>query len=426
MRVQIDRWLPKGSMLRNITTLTSGTVFAQGLMVAALPILTRLYSPDDFSILAVYASIVGILTVMSCFRYNIAIPLPEDDRDGMALLVVALLATFIVSLLCTLPVIFSPEATAQLIGQPKLQPHLWMIPLGVFTASTYNAMQYWASRKKRFSLVAGTRITRAVGGIGAQLGLGSCSASPFGLIFGHMVYGGLGILGLLLNLRHEDRDLVNRISFRDLFFQARKYYRFPLFSAPEALFNTAGSQLPLIIVAATVAGPEAGFLFLAMRVMGLPMGLVGSSIGQVFLAEAPEKLRDKTLSTFTYRTMLLLFRTGAPAMLGVGLISPLIFPFIFGPEWTQAGWLVAWMTPWFILQFVSSPVSMVLHVLGRQGIAMMLQAFGVVCRVGSIFVANAYAPEYLLEIFSISGAILYGLYILVIVSTLKKAENNDY
>lgn len=414
MRTLMDSWLPQGSFLRSVTILTGGTVFAQALMVAALPVLTRLYSPEDFSLLAVYVAIIGIVTVVSCLRYNIAIPLPEQDADGMALLAVALLAACGVSLLCAVPVILAPEATARLLGQPGLQPYLWMIPVGVFIASVYNALQYWASRKKRFALVTQTRMTRAVGGVGTQLGLGAVNPSPFGLIFGHMIYGGLGIVGLLRNLLRNDRSLLGILDRRNMQDQARSYRRFPLYSVPEALFNTAGVQLPLIIIAAMVAGPEAGFLFLAMRVMGLPMGLIGSSVAQVFLAEAPAKRRDGTLAAFTRRTMWTLFRTGAPVMIAVGVISPLVFPLVFGPEWARAGWLVAWMTPWFVLQFVASPVSMVIHVVGRQGLAMGLQAAGLMLRVGAVTIAGAMALDIVSEIYAVSGAVFYGVYIVCV------------
>lgn len=420
MRARLDRWLPPGSFLRNISILTGGTVFAQALMVAALPVLTRLYSPEDFSLLAVYVAIIGIVTVVSCLRYNIAIPLPERDADGMALLAVALLATFGISLLCAVPVILAPQATARLIGQPGLQPYLWMVPVGVLIASVYNALQYWASRKKRFALVTQTRMTRAVGGVGTQLGLGALTPSPFGLILGHMIYGGLGIVGLLRNLLRNDRNLLASIDRRNIQDQAHIYRRYPLYSVPEALFNTAGVQLPLIIIAAMVAGPEAGFLFLAMRVMGLPLGLIGSSVAQVFLAEAPAKLRDGTLAAFTRQTMWTLFKTGAPVMLAVGVISPLVFPLVFGSDWARAGWLVAWMTPWFVMQFVASPVSMVIHVMGRQGLAMTLQAVGLVLRVGAVLIASALAFHKMSEIFALSGMVFYGIYIIAISVVLRK------
>lgn len=368
----------------------------------------------DFSLLAVYVAILGIVTVVSCLRYNIAIPIPEEDADGMALLFVSIGAAFIVSLLCALIVTVAPEAIAALIGQPDFQPYLWMVPVGVFIASVYNALQYWASRKKRFGLVTRTRVTRAVGGVGTQLGVGAAAPSPFGLVFGHMIYGGLGIFGLTRSLLKEDRQFLGKATLGRLAGQVKEQRRFPIYSVPEALFNTAGIQLPVIFIAAIAAGPEAGFLMLAMRVMGLPMGLVGASVAQVFLAEAPSRLRDGTIGTFTRTTMYALFKAGAPPLIAVGVLSPLAFPLLFGPEWERAGWLVAWMTPWFVLQFVSSPVSMILHVTGRQNLAMMLQGAGLVLRLSMVLLAAKLVEDNISEIYAISGAIFYMAYIAVV------------
>lgn len=422
IRAALARWLPAGSFARNVSVLTSGTVFAQALMVAALPVLTRLYSPEDFSLLAVYVAIISIVTVVSCLRYNIAIPLPEHDEDAMALLAVALLAACGASLLSALLVILVPEGTARLIGQPGLQPYLWMVPVGVFIASVYNALQYWASRKKRFGLVAHTRMTQAVGGIGTQTAIGVSAPSPFGLIFGQMLNGGLGIWGLARDLWRQDREVLRRVGGAHLIGTASEFRRFPIWSVPEALLNTAGVQVTVILIAAVAAGPEAGFLMLAMRVMGMPMSLVGRSVSQVFLAEAPAKLRDGSLAAFTRSTMWTLFRNGAPPLVAVGALSPLLFPLVFGAEWARAGWLVAWMTPWFVLQFVASPVSMVLHVTGRVSLALALQAFGLVLRLGMVLLAVAFAAENLSEIYAISGALFYGVYLIVVLSVATSAQ----
>lgn len=411
MRQALVQLLPAGSFARNVGVLTGGTAFAQGLAVLALPVLTRLYSPEDFALLAVYVAIIGIAGVVAGLRYNIAIPLPEDDADGMALLAAALASTAAISALLALPVLLAPAETAALLGQPGLEPYLWMVPAGVLLASAYNALQYWASRKQRFGLVTRTRMTRAVGGIGTQAGIGAVAASPFGLIFGHMLYGGLGVASLLRNLLRQDRPVLARVSAARIAGQARVFRRFPIFSVPEALFNTAGVQLPVILIAAIAAGPEAGFLMLAMRVMGLPMALIGSSVSQVFIAAAPAKLRDGTLAAFTRRTMWTLFRTGAPPIVAVGVLSPMLFPLVFGEEWARAGWLVAWMTPWFVLQFVASPVSVVLHVTGRVSLAMTLQALGLVLRVGAVLAMAAFAPGWMVEVYALSGAVFYGVYL---------------
>jgi len=422
MRARIATLLPKSAFLRNVGLLTGGTVLAQGILALSLPILTRLYSPADFSLLAVYTSVLGLITVVSCLRFNIAIPLPEDDLEALNLLVLALGAALLIAAIAAVPVLVMPRATAAILGQPALEPHLWMIPVGVVLASAYDALQYWASRKRNFALISRTRATRAAGGVAAQVGIGSVAATPFGLIFGQVVYSGMGVIALLRSLVRNDLAAVSRISRGTLTQVAVRYRKFPLFSVPEALFNTAGLELAILIIAAVAAGPEAGFLMLAMRVMGLPLGLVGSSVGQVYLAEASQKWRDGELAAFTRRMMWNLLKAGIPPLTAAAIACPLLFPLIFGAEWARAGLIVAWLTPMFILQFVASPVSMVLHVVGELAAAMWLQVVGGVFRVAAVVLAARFAPGWITETFAISGAVFYCGMVAIVYVNIRRME----
>lgn len=422
MRHMLARAVPRPGFLRNVAILTGGTIFAQAVMAATLPILTRLYSPAEFNILAVYISLIGIVGVGASLRFNIAIPLPESDCEAMELLVLALAAAAGLCLVLFLLIILFPEAAAGLIGQPAMRSYLWLVPLGVFLAAAYDAAQYWASRKKRFGLVTRTRITRALGGGGSQLAWGVIAPSSFGLVFGQMIYSGVGTFGLLRSMLRFDRPLLTRICFAGLWKTALAYQRYPKFSVPEAVLNTAGNQLPIIMIAAAAPTAEAGYLMLAMQVMGMPMALVGSSIAQVYLAEAPARMRDGELVSFTRQTMKHLFRVGAPILLLAGLLSPFGFPLIFGANWARAGILVAWLTPWFILQFVSSPVSMILHVTGNVKSSMLLQMMGCLIRIGSLLTAIKMAPLYLSETFAVFSAVFYATFIAIIYLELRKAS----
>lgn len=404
----------RNGLVRSIGILAGGTVAAQAIVALAMPILTRLYSPHDFNLLAVYASVLGLITVVSCLRFNIAIPIPEEPSEGLNLVLLSLMSAAVCTFLTMIPVIFAPQTTANLLGQAALQPYLWMIPLGVVLASSYDVLQYWASRRRQFALIARTRVVRAVGGVGSQLVIGSAAPSPFGLILGHMLYSGLGVVDLIRALWRDDRSLLRGITRTRLIATARSYRRFPLFSVPEALFNAIGLEVSILIIAAAAVGPEAGFLMLAMRVMGLPMSLIGNSVAQVFLVEAPERMRGGTLPAFTRRAMMTLFKTGAPPLLLAGAVSPWLFPVVFGPEWTRAGMIVAWLTPMCILQFVASPVSMFLHITGRVVWAMWLQVIGGVVRVGCTAIASWMAPSHLTEVFSVSSAVFYLIYLIVI------------
>ncbi|MGB9859042.1 MAG: lipopolysaccharide biosynthesis protein, partial [Moorellaceae bacterium] len=91
--------LPKSSFTRNVAVLTGGTAAGQAMVVLASPILTRLYTPEDFGVLAVYSSVLSIVSVVASLRYELAIPLAEDDETAANLLLLSLTIGVGVSLL---------------------------------------------------------------------------------------------------------------------------------------------------------------------------------------------------------------------------------------------------------------------------------------------------------------------------------------
>ncbi len=393
--------------VHSVGTLAGGTAFAQGLAVLVLPILTRLYTPAEFSILAVYASLLAILAVAACLRLEIAIPLPERDEEAASLLALALCTSLGFALAVALAVAIFPGWIVARLGVPAFKAYLWMVPLGVWVASSYAAVQYWSTRKKKFPRIARTRMVQALGGVGTQAGAGWLGAGPFGLLLGHMISGGAGLFGLARDAWREDRAALRSVTADSMSGALRRYSRFPKYSALEALANTAGSQLPVIVIAALAMGPEAGYLMLATRVMAAPMTLIGGAVAQVYLSRAGEELRKGTLAPFTVRVLGGLAKTGVGPLLFAGVVAPPVFAIVFGPEWRRAGELVSWMTPWFVLQFLSSPVSMVMHVTNRQRAMLAVTIGGFLIRLGAMWLAYAFAKAEFAELYACSGALFY-------------------
>lgn len=98
-----------------------------------------------------------------------------------------------------------------------------------------------------------------------------------------------------------------------------------------------------------------------------------------------------------------------------GMVAPLVFPVVFGEVWLRAGEMVAWMTPWFVMQLLASPISMTLHVTGNQGAALGLQLFGLVLRVGSVLLSKLWFPSYLVETYLVSGFFFYLVYFFLVI-----------
>lgn len=77
-----QKFLPRSPYARNVITLMTGTGLAQAIPVAISPILTRLYSPEDFGVFALYLATVSIVSVLVTGRYELAIFPPKRDRDA--------------------------------------------------------------------------------------------------------------------------------------------------------------------------------------------------------------------------------------------------------------------------------------------------------------------------------------------------------
>ena len=418
--------MAQNSFIRNVSVLAGGTAFAQALGLIALPFLTRIYTPEEFGALGVFVALLGITTVVASLRYEIAIPLPKSDRSAANLLAVSLVCVLVTTATLVVVTIFFSRDIALLANTPVLADSLWILPFAVFFTGAYNGFQYWATRKKAFKRIARTRVVQSVGGVSTQLLLGYAGTGGLGLIAGQVVSNGAGFLGLGRNAFKEDRAAFRGVRFARMKVAARRYDRFPKFSTFEALTNTAGVQFPMILIASLSLGAEVGYLMLAMRIMQVPMSLVGVSISQVYLSSAVEEHRDHQLADFTAQTISGLSKVGSGPILFAGIIAPVIFGPIFGEQWVRTGELIAWMAPWFVMQFLSSPVSMALHVTNNQRTALILQIVGLTLRVLFVLMASTMvAGVYVSEAYAVSGFLFYVLYLWVIfrVVNLKVAHN---
>lgn len=415
----------RGSFLGDVLKLSFGTLGGRLIALAALPVITRLYSPEDFALLTVYLALVSTLAVAACLRLEVAIPLVETNDEAADLLALALTVLTLVTALLTLPALLMSEQVAAALGAPALAPYLWLVPLGVAMAGSYSALQFWATRARRFGAIARTRVGQAAAGVSAMLALGWAGVAPFGLLLGNALNIGAGGVSLAASALARDGAVLRAVRLRNLAPAFRRNHRYPLFSTPEALFNVAGVQLPVLLIAAH-AGAEAGFLLLAMQVMTAPMTLLGSSISQVYVSRAPTEYREGRLAPFTLSIMRRLVLVGVGPLILAGALAPLVFPWIFGADWARAGTIVAWLVPWMALQFIASPVSMVLHTVGRQNWAMYLQVVGLIVRVGAVALAISMNAGPVVA-FALGSAVFYGLYtgVVILAARAKPASKGD-
>jgi len=136
-KTAIRALLPKNTFARGVGVLVGGTASAQILLVLAVPILTRLYTPEDFGLLAVYASLLAIIGVISTLRYELAIPLPEDDVEAANVAVLSLLLVAISTALTAILLLMLGTSIFELLGVPVLANYMWLIPVGLLISGAF-------------------------------------------------------------------------------------------------------------------------------------------------------------------------------------------------------------------------------------------------------------------------------------------------
>lgn len=406
------RGVVSNGFVLDVGKLLTGTAGGRLIALAALPLAARLYSPEDFAALATYLGVVLMASAAACLRLEVAIPMAETDDDAANLLVLSLTSAAGVGLTFLAAVLLMPSSLAAILGRPEFAAWLWIIPLGLIMQASYSALTFWATRARRFGSIATTRITQAALGTTTLLVLGWAGIAPLGLLIGSMLSTGSGGIKLVLEFLRRDRHLFEHVSTSTLLDAFNRYRRYPMYSAPEALANVAGIQLPVVLIGAT-AGAEAGFLILATQITAAPMTLLGTSVAQVYLSRAPEELASRRLAAFTLEVVRRLMQIGTGPLLFVGMMAPVMFPLLLGQNWTRAGEIVGLLVPWITLQFLASPVSMVLHLTGRQHWAMTLQITGLLLRLGAVMAATVWWPAAVVPALAGAAAAFYAIYLII-------------
>ncbi|MFO7320936.1 MAG: oligosaccharide flippase family protein [Chloroflexota bacterium] len=344
----------------------AGATFSmQVLTTLVSPIITRLYTPSDYGIFSAFSSISTILLAINSLRYELAITLPRDDEKAANLLALCLLLVVLSSGVFWAALWLLRDHIGVWTNTPEIAGFLWLMPVTLIGAGSYQALSYWAIRKKSFGVLARTKIVQGVGTVVLRIALGVLQTGAIGLIISQIFSLSAGIWSIVSG---DYRTLLYSIRWERMVTVAKEYRRFPLISAWSSLLNTAGLQLPTLFMLA-LYGPVAGGVFaLGLRMVQLPAHLVGSSVAQVYLGTASEikNQAPAQLKPLFIRTTRRLFLVGLVPIVLIVLFGPEVFSLVFGAEWQAAGQYVRLLGPAILIQFVISPISQTMIVLERQ------------------------------------------------------------
>lgn len=405
---------------RNVLHLVRGTTIAQALPILISPLLTRLYSPEDFGMLAIYISLLSILGVLATGKYELAIVLPEKEEDSIQLVWLTSIISLFSSLLLFLILILMND---RVINHYNLSENynilIYFLPASIFIYGNIQALNFYLNRNK---LYKGMSLTKVINNFGAGVSQISVSGvmPNIGLVFGYLFGQISGLIYLTLftkNRYNKVRSSIEKLSkpnFNDMCRVAKEYKVFPILNAPSSLLNSASVQLTPILISSIFSTTVTGFFSLAQRILQMPMSLLGSSISQVYFQKANQLKNNKTeLRKLTVNINQKLLLIGIIPMVIMIVFGEYLFQVIFGSDWLVAGTYAKYLVPWIYVVFVSSPLSHLLTVLHKQKQLLFFNVLLFISRVGCILI-SAYIFQNasdVIIIYSMVGAITWFGYI---------------
>lgn len=427
-----ERVLPKGRFARSVAILLGGTSAAQALLALSAPVLTRLYDPADFGVLGVYGSAVTILGVLVGLRYLQAVPLPAEELDAANVAGLSVSLGAVMSLVVGVLGVVLSHPFAEIMGVPQLAPYMWLLPLSLFGNCLYQTLYIWAIREQGFAVMARTRITQSVARVATQLVLGVAGIAPLGLLLGDLAGGavGSGSFARLVNRRRP--ETWRSITLNGMRRVGRRYARFAWYGTPAGLLNVAGLQGIPLLVAYSYGATVAGWYALTMRVLALPVSVLGQAVGETYFSIAPRLMRTDppALRRLFRDSALRLLLIGIGPTLVLMIWGPFLFSLIFGSEWRMAGVYARYLAPALLAQLVMSPLSDTTIILERLDLQLATDAVRVGLILAAFFVVDQLAWSPNAAILALSAALLlsYAVYFCVawiLVRGLKPIEGME-
>ncbi len=385
--------------------------------MAFAPLITRLYGPEAFGLQGIFASIVGLLTVVASLSYPIAIVLPRDDDDAIGLAKLSILVAGGICILTTIVLFLFGAEILSLLNADAIDRFIHLIPVAMFISVLAGVLGQWLIRKKAFGVSARYVVITTFLVSTTKTGLGFVSPSGIGLILINTFGALFGTLLTYIGWRRHSKEQKGARKAKSpektkssLLTLARRHYDFPLLRTPQNLINALSHSLPVFLLAFYFGPSAAGQYSIAIAMLGIPAGLIGGSVMAVFYPRINEAIHNReNARSLIIRATLGMAVIGAFPFLGIIILGPWLFEFVFGTDWRTAGEYSQWLSIWLFLQYVNKPAVSAIPALKMQGSLLVYEIFSTGAKVAALWLGFVIFESDMaaIALFSTFGAIAY-------------------
>lgn len=355
-------------------SMMGGAGAAQLISLLASPILTRLYSPEDYGVFSLASAMLAVISVVLCLRYELAIVLPRSGRQAAR--VVALCAILCVAVSLTGMAIFAvmfkvlPAANGADPG-----PMIALLGVGCLAIGAQQISRFWCIRTLKYGAIAAMQLVQAIVTAAVQIWLAlTIGAGPTELMVGYAIglcVSAVAPVSIVLTDLPPLRPTM--VSLRKLAAVARRHRRFPHFSAPYGLLQQLTMRGVTLILASGLQAAAVGQFALAQRVVALPVSILMGTSSQLFFGYAAQRIGTPAFASLVMRLLFSLAAVLTPGFVLVAFLLPWLVSRVFGAGWEEAGRMAAILAIQSLFITLTSWLDRTFDLLERQREALRLE-----------------------------------------------------
>lgn len=390
----------------------SGNTLSQLIPFLVAPILSRIFSPEEFAVLANFMAIVGVIGIISTGRLELAVPIPVEHKKAQEIAFTGLIITLGLGLLSLLIPIFAYQI-GELYNDKQLPTYLWMVPLSVISFGLLGLSNNWNLRHERYHLLSLGKISQSIVNNVLAAILGYIGWGINGLIISWLLSQYVNIIVLMIGVNKK----VNYKDFNLVTIKTtlKEYKDFPLINSLHAFTDIFITQFLLYWIISSYFGFfELGLFAMMNKYVKAPIILISSSVSQLFYVEAGKALNaNQSIFPIIKKTVRTSIFFAIPFTIILIALGPFIFKLYLGEKWETAGVYAQCLAPMLFLYFILSPVSGLPILMGKQKTAFFISVTGYTLTISTIFIGIWLKLEFT------STLLIYGIiYALFYLTTL--------
>ena len=397
----------KTDIIKNAGKLLSANLLVQLLALATYPVLSRLFTPADFGLLALFLSAGDIVGRMSTLSIEESILLPKREKEAYSIAGVGVYAVGIVALLTLLFVLFNRFVVEVVeIGNSFFWLPLYVLILGLVRVCIYLFNRYKLYKNISFS-ISGQGISNAA----LRLSSGFLRLPYVALIAS-------ATLSQVVSLAIYVAAMVKRRLFRLFYFPSynetkqilSKYHQFPRYVMTQNFLNSLSTNLPYFMLIGTFGATELGLYSMAFTFAFTPVNVFSASVYRV-LYEKFSSLKNQTkrMGAVFSGYVKVVLAIALPVFIVIGYFAEELFGFVLGAEWVPAGRYFRIILPWIFMGLLLGPLASVGLIFAKQRYVFWAYAVLLLFRAGALLAGLFFdSMPFALILFSASGVVVMG------------------